>query len=108
MFKKIIEENKVLFILAAIVLVSMFYYHVTNVGIQEGDTDKLVRQYFGGGIQINNATLYSGRVYQNPQCDCDPCTVWSTCTNGIQIRSCPKCDTSTNMMCRIKMEEIGC
>lgn len=67
-----------------------------------------VHQYFGGGITINNDTLYSGRVFQNPDCDCPPCSVWSTCDNGGQVRTCFKCDASTNNMCRYYMDERVC
>jgi hypothetical protein len=107
---KILKDNKGFVLLAALVLVGMLYSYATTTIEEEGITDDIVRQYFGGGITINNETLYSGHVYQNPppQCDCAPCTVWSTCYNAKQVRTCHKCDASTNYLCRLKMEERDC
>ena len=106
---KLIKENKGFVFLAVLVLVGMLYNYAMTVE-EEGVTDDIVRQYFGGGIRINNETLYSGQVYQNPppQCDCTPCSVWSTCYNGKQVRICTKCDASTNYLCRLKVEEREC
>jgi len=105
MFEKI-KKYKLFVFLIVLILSGIGYWHY--YGPQEDIDETTLNQYFSGGIMINNHTLYSGRVFQSPDCECHPCSVWSTCNNGNQVRTCFKCDASTNNMCRYYMDERVC
>jgi len=51
----------------------------------------------------------SGQCNSPPECPtCQPCSEWSTCENAKIVRTCQKCDISTNFMCVNYADEIAC